>query len=58
MMGSLAYVSVYICLGFFFHSAMEKLINQVDIVRHSVFGGIILLMAVIISVLVSKWLSK
>lgn len=58
MFGSITYVSVYICLGFFFHSAMENLINQVDLVRHSVFGGIILLLAVIISILVSKWLSK
>ena len=58
MLGSMTYVSVYLCLGFFFHSAMENLINKVDIVRHSVFGGIILILAVVISILVSKWLSK
>ena len=58
MLGSLTYVSLYLCLGYFFHTAMEDLIKQVDIVRHSVFGGLILVLAIAISILVSRWLSK
>ncbi len=56
--GSLSYVTVYLSLGIFFHNAMENLIKQVDVVRHSVFGGFILISAVILSIYISKWLSK
>src|SRR5690606_17174586 len=45
--GSSIYVGLYLSLGIFFHTAMENLIDQVNIVRHSVFGGFILVMAVI-----------
>jgi membrane protein DedA with SNARE-associated domain len=58
MCGSLAYVSIYLSLGIFFHNAMENLVKQVDIVRHSIFGAFILIMAVVISLMVSRWLSK
>ena len=56
--GSSIYVGLYLSLGIFFHNTMENLIKQVDIVRHSVFGGFILVMAVIVSIYISKWLSK
>lgn len=56
--GSLIYVGLYLSLGIFFHTAMENLFKEVDIVRHSIFGGFMLLMAVVISVYISRWLSK
>tara|TARA_R110002167_G_scaffold43788_3_gene132133 strand:+ start:4016 stop:4606 length:591 start_codon:yes stop_codon:yes gene_type:complete len=58
MCGSFTYVAIYLSLGIFFHNAMESLIKQVDIVRHSVFGIFILLMAVVISIMISRWMSK
>jgi len=58
MCASLANVVLYLGLGIFFHNAMESIIKEVEVVRHSVFGVFIIIMAVVISLYVSKWLSK
>jgi membrane-associated protein len=56
--GSVLYVGIYVTLGFLFRGAMEQLVNRLSIYQHGIFGAVVIILAVVVSLSVNKWLSR
>lgn len=53
---SLLFVGFYLSLGFIFHNSIEHITNQVNSFRNSILGILIIIVAIIMSIYIGKWL--
>lgn len=53
---SLLFVCFYLSLGFIFHNSIENISSQVNSFRNSILGILIIIIAIIMSLYIGKWL--